>query len=390
MKDLEEHRTQTDKMTSDELLSNTIGYLRFPLCVLIVFLHFNLTRGLGIQGIKHGIDNPDWYFFIIRFVSETLGALCVPLFFFISGFLFFYGKDFNGDVYKKKLVSRAKTLLIPYILWNFIALVWKMKRFFPVVSSYYQPAEIHFSIIRLINTLFCYNDNNGIIVSSSLSEMSSAIYPINGPLWYVRDLMVMVVLSPIIYIFIRRIRCWFVTFLSLVWFFSPILFPLGEYWELFMIALFFFSWGAFYSIHKENIVVLFRKYKFLLPVYVVFAIVNTLTGEMACNVFVDNTGIIIGVITSFVIVSYWIEYGGGKVNLLLANSSFFIFALHQIFLGDIARFTFIMFNIPENNPYIMLLFYFVVPIFTIFVCLILYKCLKLFTPLLCSILTGGR
>lgn len=390
MIDLEEHRTQADKMTSDELLSNTISCLRFPLCVIIVFLHFNLTGGLGIQGVKHGIDNPGWYFFIIRFVSETLGVLCVPLFFFISGFLFFYGKDFNGDVYKKKLMSRAKTLLIPYILWNFIALMWKSKRFLPIVSSYYQPAEIHFSIIRLINTFFCYNDNNGIIVSSSLSEISSAIYPINGPLWYVRDLMVMVVISPIIYILIRRMRGWFVTLLSLVWFFSPILFPLGDYRGLFIIALFFFSWGAFYSIQKENIVLLFRKYKFLCFVYLVFAIVNTLIRNMNYNVFVDNTGIIIGVISSFVIASYWIEYRGGKVNLLLANSSFFIFALHQMFLGDIARFAFIMFNIPENNPFIMLVFYFVVPIFTIFLCYTLYKCLKLFTPLLCSLLTGGR
>lgn len=48
--------------------------------------------------------------------------MAVPLF-FISGYLFFFRTAFSVDVYKKKLKSRIKTLLIPYLFWNFVVLV---------------------------------------------------------------------------------------------------------------------------------------------------------------------------------------------------------------------------------------------------------------------------
>ena len=147
-------------MTSDQLLSKTISYLRFPLTVGVVFIHFDLSKGLDIGGMTQGLNNPDWYFFIINLISGTLATIGVPLFFIISGFLFFYHKDFNRDVYKQKLVSRAKTLLVPYILWNFIAILWQLKCFVPGVSAFYPPVEVQITPIRVFNTFFC--NHNGI------------------------------------------------------------------------------------------------------------------------------------------------------------------------------------------------------------------------------------
>ena len=86
------------------------------------------------------------------------------------------------------------------------------------------------------------------------------------------------------------------------------------------------------------------------------------------------------------LISYIVQRG--KCNYCHQKISFLYFGF-ELLTGILFSLTYLSF-INENNPYIMLLFYFVVPIFTIFVCLILYKCLKLFTPLLCSILTGGR
>ncbi len=56
-------------MTSDELLSKTISFLRFPLTVGVVFIHFSLVKGLNVQGVRHGLDNPEWYFFIMNLLS---------------------------------------------------------------------------------------------------------------------------------------------------------------------------------------------------------------------------------------------------------------------------------------------------------------------------------
>lgn len=89
-------------MTNNELMSKTISILRFPLTVAVVFIHFNLAKGLTIRGTTYCLNNPDWFFYFINFISDVLGRIAVPLFFIISGFLFFYGKDFNCELYKKK------------------------------------------------------------------------------------------------------------------------------------------------------------------------------------------------------------------------------------------------------------------------------------------------
>ncbi len=41
-------------MSDDKLLSQTISYLRFPLVVLVVFLHHNVGQGLIVGGGKNG------------------------------------------------------------------------------------------------------------------------------------------------------------------------------------------------------------------------------------------------------------------------------------------------------------------------------------------------
>lgn len=381
---------QETELSCDQDLSRTISALRFPLCILIVFVHFDLSMGLGIKGIKYGIDNPGWYFYIIRFVSESLGSICVPLFFFISGFLFFYRKEFCCEIYKSSVIKRIKTLLIPYIVWNFIALLWKMKRFLPGISTFYQPAEIHFSLTRIFNTFFCNTEINGIIVNQTILGISPSAYPINGPLWYVRELMLMVIVSPVIFKLIDKKGIWFVFVLSIVWFFSSVLFLNGSYISLLIIALFFFSWGAYYSINRINFVRLFNRKWMLSFFYIFFVAVDLQTKGVNYNFVFTNMRILSGVCAFIIVVSYCLRTDMVKVNLVLSSSSFFIFALHQMILGDIARFFFVIFHIPGDNPYIMLLFYFAMPIFVIMICFALYRYLKSFLPGICNILTGGR
>lgn len=151
-------------MTHDVLLSKTISYLRFPLTVGVVFIHFDLSQGLDIAGATHGLNNPNWYYFIINLISGTLATIGVPLFFLISGFLFFYRRDFDETVYKQKLKSRFMTLFIPYVLWNMIAIVWQLKCFLPGVSVFYPPVEMQITPVRVFNTFFC--NTNGIFVTA--------------------------------------------------------------------------------------------------------------------------------------------------------------------------------------------------------------------------------
>lgn len=376
-------------MKNDELLSKTISYLRFPLTVGIVFIHFSLHEGLEIHGIKHGLDNPEWFFFIVYFISQVLARIGVPLFFVISGFLFFYGKDFSCEIYKGKLKTRYQSLFIPFVIWNVIAIIWQMKCFLPILSSFYSPFEIHLSLGRIFNTFFCNNNINGILVGPPSAKSSSG-NPIDVPLWYVRDLMVMVMFSPLIYWMTRKIGYCFSIGTGLVWFSSALFIPKDSYVDHLVTASFFFSVGASYSILKENIVVAFRKLKFTPILYLPIAFADALTKGMEYNEYLHKFGIVIGIIAAVVVASYFVNANKGKVCVALANSSFFIFALHYLFIGDVGKFAFTVSHVPENNPYAMLALYFTVPIFSILVCLALYEILKRYAPKLSNLLTGGR
>lgn len=373
-------------MTNDELLSKTISYLRFPLTVGVVFIHFTPSDGLTFRA--------EWFFFIVNTISQVWATIGVPLFYIFSGFLFFYRKDFNCSIYKLKLKSRAKTLLIPFLLWNTIAIVWQLKFYLPVISSFYHPIEIQVSIVRIINTFLCNIKNSGIFVGPPSTEPITGLYPIDVPLWYVRDLMVIILLSPIIYLAIKKTKQWFISALGLFWLFSSIILSKGSSFHIYigmlLTATFFFSWGAFYSIYKKNFVLCFRKVKYSPIIYLPIAIADALTIGLEFNIFIHKIGILFGVVAAVVVVSLLLESNKVKVNTILANSSFFVFALHTIFMGDFVRFLFTLFHIPVNNPYAILALYFFVPIFCVLVCLTLYLLLKRYFPKTCNLLTGGR
>ena len=76
-------------MTNEELQSKTIDFLRFPLIVGVVLIHAHIT-GMTIKGndVLRGNSFPVCDT-ISYFFSEVVARMAVPLFFFISGFLFF-------------------------------------------------------------------------------------------------------------------------------------------------------------------------------------------------------------------------------------------------------------------------------------------------------------
>ena len=385
-------------MTNDELLSKTISYLRFPLTVGVVFIHFNLAKnGFSMHGVKYGLNNPEWYYYIINFFSEVLPRIGVPLFFLISGFLFFYRKEFNGAIYRNKLRTRATTLMLPFFLWNIIAVLINASHKLPFLSSIFTNASKTSIVItseRIFNTFFANFKNEGIFVTptieDAMTEVSKNPFPIDVPMWYVRDLIVMVILAPVIYWFIKKCGKWFIILLGIVWYFiRPILFPDGGYPVLFFTAAFFFSCGAYFSINRKSFVDIMRKVKWFPLLYLLLAVVDTFTKKEDYNIYIHKAGILIGVASAVIVTSYLIEKGRVKVNMTLANCSFFVFALHTLIMHDIGKVFFTILHLPDNT-YAMLFMYFLVPTITISLCVFIYIFLKRFLPTVCNVLTGGR
>ena len=91
-------------------LSKTISALRTILCFQIVFLHAAMT-GLTNQELSASYDGS---YAIYKYLSTALTLTtrtAVPLFFIISGYLFFINYKNTFIDYKKHLKTRAKHLL---------------------------------------------------------------------------------------------------------------------------------------------------------------------------------------------------------------------------------------------------------------------------------------
>lgn len=102
---------------NDAILSKTIMFLRFPLIIAVVLIHTNFN-GLTMNGTLWVSEGQfPTYDLVYHVVSNELARIAVPLFFFISGFLFFYHSDFSKEIYRKKLKKRIRTLLIPYMFY---------------------------------------------------------------------------------------------------------------------------------------------------------------------------------------------------------------------------------------------------------------------------------
>lgn len=100
-------------LKNETLLSKTIIFLRFPLIIAVVFIHNNLNETVinGNELIKE--SNLLIYNILYHVINNDIARIAVPLFFFISGFLFFYRISvFSKNEYKNKIKKRFKSLLI--------------------------------------------------------------------------------------------------------------------------------------------------------------------------------------------------------------------------------------------------------------------------------------
>jgi len=381
-------------MTSEQLTSKTISSLRFPLTVTVVMAHFNFVnnnRGFGIYGTMYGKDMPEWFNWILNFFGTTLVEPGVPLFFMIAGYLFFYGKDFSATIYKQKLRTRLRTLLIPYLLWNTLSILIVAIRFLPFFSDILpgmDKIQINLTWSGLFHTYFDNFHQEGIFIYPD-SSPKTTVMPIDAPLWFVRELMVVVLLSPLIYWIIRRLKIYAVLLWGiLAYAISPFLIAsLGGYIPMVLNACLFFSWGAFYSINKHDIVIEMRKLKAAPVIYVLLVLADTYMNGLYDPV--HYAAIPFGAIADFIIMSYLLEKGIVKGNRFLAESSFFVFAMHMLFMWELGKAVFVFLHL-SNEPLTLLFFFFGNVTLTILICLGAYVLLKHYFPSLHRLLTGGR
>ncbi len=373
-------------VTSDtEKLSKTIDWLRFPLMVAVVFVHMNPV--VNMQSIQLSqLKSYDLYTFTAAFFSHMLADLAVPCFFLFSGFLYFYKlKTWNKDVYLSKTKKRFQTLIIPYLLWNvltvaIISLV-EFAKFNGGLSNYWSAIQEN-GIWKIFWNYYEWDLNK----TDLLGNVTPKYGPINIPLWFLRDLIVIVLLSPLVYYLIKYTRLigvllLGVAFYTKVWFTFP---------GLNIAGVFFFALGAYFSIHGKNLVTSLLQHKaWWYPLAAITLVLATYFDGTDMSAYVHPLFTIFGVIAVVNLTATFIEHGTLKVNPMLSQASFFIFVTHTILILGYAKRA-LIYVIPSQDAFYMLLKYFVTPTITVVVCVALYLVTKKVSPRVLSILMGSR
>ncbi len=310
-------------MTNEELQLQTISLLRFPLIVGVVLIHSHFDEVVinGVDLMKGG--NFPVFTTISCLFSSIFSAIAVPLFFFISGFLFFYKTpSFTRQTYLQKLKKRARTILVPYIFWNLLvaAFFFLSQSFLPGLMSGRNKLIADYSFSDWCWTFWNTNMINPLVDSTGS-------YPICYQFWFIRDLMVVMLLSPLIHFLLAKLCQYAVLCLGVIWLF-------GWWFNItgFSItAIFFFSAGAYFSIHNRNFVRTMKPlFPVSIPLYALIAVAELFFMNRAWYGYLHGIGILTGIIVAVTLTAHFAERGKLKVNLFLSNSSFFIYAYHAI------------------------------------------------------------
>ncbi len=371
----------------DKLTSETLDVLRFPMVVVVVFIHYQFYNGTHPSADTTFAQ--DAYHICYLLFQKILSLPAVPIFFTISGYYFFFRlKDFNLSVYGRKLKSRLHTLLIPYVLWCLIYVFRSLPNLITLAST---ASDILVSLFRKIIDPHIYYDSyqwNTNIINWFGQMPVHSTSPLSVPLWYVRDLMVLVLLTPVLYFVLKR-KALRIVFMSIVAFclFSGV-WP--DIHGLNPVGLFYFSAGACFALSHTDLcsaIYPFRRlfyvsYAISLPVYTYLLHVG-----YAFPYGVREVWTLIAALTYICFAYRLVSQHGVRRNSFLVSSVFFVYVFHFFIIGIPGR---IFPFTASHDPLIDISIYFYNVFLTVVSCLVVYYLLSRFMPRLCSVLTGNR
>lgn len=357
----------------NKYLSEKLKAISFILMVMVVILHsYNLEVKLDskIVLVDAGLNS-----FIQNFICKGITTIAVPLFFIISGYLFFLNIK-NGSLIEfiAKYKKRIKTLVLPYLIWSIYGLLFVfILQTIPISRPFFYNALIFdYSFSQLLTTIF--------------------IHPIPYQLWFIRDLIILIFLTPLWYKLLTNIKHYVLLLFLITWFieFNFILFSHE--------ALLFFLAGGYLGLNKISLQHFNFKKKSLLFVMAWLMLTFTETMLLHLNyqqewviIAVHKVEILTGIIALWGIYDFYFE--GKKKDIssykvyFLFQFSFFLYAFHEPVLSIFRKGLNKLIGHSEIESFTIFL---IAPTLTILTSIILGYYIKKITPKLYFLLTGGR
>lgn len=357
-----------------------INACRFLLIVGLVFLHFGTYPGSEASPFR-GMQSGDYAlatfvnsFFLFFFLSA------VPLLSAISGYLFFREADYSRGFFVKRWKSRAQSILLPMISWNLLALL-----LFTAIA-WLNPASSLLGIVK-------YD-----VRSMDLGDLVNALlgvrrHPIIFQFWFLRDLLLTILLTPVLALLLRRIPWLGFAGLFLVWITGS---DLGIFFRT--DVLFFFYAGALLQVRGKTPTVLAPKLAlWALAAYLILVACRT----AAPLVVPESSGVgallygpvakllrVLGVVVAWNVVPLILRGRIGPALLFVAPSAFFLHAIHWP-LNQFVKIA-IANTVGSDGNLVPVATYFVTVAATIALSLAVAMGLSRFTPAFFRHLSGGR
>ena len=352
--------------------SNRIELLRFPLIVLIVLLHSNRSEVVLSGGVDTVQTVGTSVIFIKNAVSESIARAAVPLFFYISGFLYFAPKAFSKEIYINKTKRRVFTILVPILFWNAAILIaLAIAQAVPLTASY-------------------FSGNRTGVLDYTAGDFLTAFTGVGGsmtndPFWFLRDLFVLCLLAPVVYFILRsRFSIIAILLLGASW-----LLNLGLIRIPSIEATFYFVVGAFSALRVGSPFFMDRYRSLFFALALILVPLDAYFQLSATNILIHKLSILICAGAFLTSTKCVLEIRVLRERLYsLANQSFFVYAAHGFLLGVFIKISYKIFAPVDGVK--MLFLYFLNPLCTVVSCLIIYQVMFSVCPKFLSLITGGR
>lgn len=309
------------------------------------------------------------YFKVVYPFALWLGETGVHGFFFISGFLFFL----SNKSYLEKITARCHSLLVPYILWNTLVLTAFIVAFaigYPQDINGKNMAELGWTdYLRLFGDRGSYDNGNFV--------------PILCPLWYIRNLIIMSIISPLLYYIIRYTRELFLIITAAWWMTTPHNAFIPQ-------TILFFSLGAYFAILDINpLEVVDKKRWGVLTLFAVFAIGDILSHVYIgtpINLQIHRISLIFNIPALLLLGDWCVRHG--YTSKWLPNAAFIVFCVHYPIVVVLRKLCVIHYSEASNNIHILL--YFACIVISTVLSLSIYLVLNRYFPKVKNILSGNR
>lgn len=355
----------------DKVSSDRITALRFPLIVLVVFIHaFSSAIYTGDQALLHTTGHGVDYY--IRYAGSTIIArIAVPLYFVFAGYLLQLGVQLSWRAYREKIKSRVGTLLVPHLLWTTLTVV------------------LYLALEFLPGSAGLFSGSNRRVSDYSLFDFFNAVLGITQApnayqFWFTRNLMVLVLLWPVLWWALKLSRMFLILPIAIIWFSG--LFPAQEY---ILSSTLFFLCGVALAMGGMSLFATDRFGPWIVAAYAVAIAADLLSLNTPWYRPLHNATILLGCLSALFLTRFSVMSPGvSRILTTLAPASFFVFAAHEPLLTLVRRVVYRVVR-PDDSPTLIAI-YLAVPTLLIATLLACYFAMMRFAPTLLSFATGAR